>query len=454
MSFQIPDLRPTTAATTSQNSAPTVAALSTASCHRSCCEVCSQNSARYACPRCRALYCSVACYRQHNGDGACTESFYQNRVGQVLRLEVKEKSDDMRGILNRVHRSQQHGVVDDLQHVSHVSTEGQLTREELLQLWSLLEKSEDNESELARVLSQQPPRLQAAVDRITLELGQSDTASLQEWILEPWYPWWRTELVSTYDIDECGDDEGDLLLDETTGERKEVTTLDEQILAVPRFDTLFRSKLMKPQLQYNIIDILYAVTGMLRQYHGAKNALEMPQDACAALVGGSAVLLQDARFESLDEVLMSCARRSEMPMESAGTTSGANDATPWTMLAQDVASLCQSHRWIARALFEACDVVKAAISTAKKAPAADANISDLRRIHKKLQFYLSWSMAYRDTIYCLHDRILDWIGECIPPSGHPNFELRLPNDASHRTCFGRRRTSGATMLEEVVSRVI
>ncbi|KAL7472071.1 hypothetical protein ACHAXS_012400 [Conticribra weissflogii] len=96
------------------------------------CQICSKNIARYTCPKCQTLYCSVACYRVHNGGAAfdsfgkqisesegigsiCTESFYKNRVLSEYK-SLKSGDDDakLHGILARLHRDINDGL-DDLQ---------------------------------------------------------------------------------------------------------------------------------------------------------------------------------------------------------------------------------------------------------------------------------------------------------------------------------------------------
>jgi hypothetical protein len=42
------------------------------------CGVCTQQLAKYTCPRCFARYCSAACYREHGR--RCTEGFFKEQV--------------------------------------------------------------------------------------------------------------------------------------------------------------------------------------------------------------------------------------------------------------------------------------------------------------------------------------------------------------------------------------
>ena len=68
------------------------------------CYVCTIRPGQYTCPRCHIPYCSIGCYQKHGvtspasdsdasstGSG-CIENFYEQRVTQILQLEVSERS--------------------------------------------------------------------------------------------------------------------------------------------------------------------------------------------------------------------------------------------------------------------------------------------------------------------------------------------------------------------------
>ncbi len=47
--------------------------------------MCEKSEAAYTCPRCRAPYCSVACYKRHSE--ACVASFHGDTLAGLLRGE-------------------------------------------------------------------------------------------------------------------------------------------------------------------------------------------------------------------------------------------------------------------------------------------------------------------------------------------------------------------------------
>jgi hypothetical protein len=71
---------------------------------------------------------------------------------------------------------------------------------------------------------------------------------------------------------------------------------------------------------------------------------------------------------------------------------------------QDVALICQNHRQVARALLEAQDVMKAAIAVTKK-ESDNGTAQTMRFQCKKLQFFLSWSLAHQEVVERLSNRI-------------------------------------------------
>jgi hypothetical protein len=234
--------------------------------------------------------------------------------------------------------------------------------------------------------------------------------------LEPWHPWWRIELAQQaagneeeYDCDSIATQE-----DNISTSKKSTKTLDEKILGVPSFELLMRPKngnLQSPPLHFNLIDILYSIVWTLRLYHGLDNASDVI--ACEAfdtMVRASSVLSASVDscfcFTNLAEVMVDCTRRSTT---FYGTPDTCECNTPWHVLSQDVALICQSYRTVARALFEGFDIVKAAVRVAKKESFLEGALSQMRKTRKKLEFYLSWHLSHKDAVMSLSTEIEEWI---------------------------------------------
>jgi hypothetical protein len=344
------------------------------------CGVCHRNEPRYACPHCEIQYCSVGCYKDHGT--VCTETFYKNRVEKVVQLQVKEKKEETHNILNRAYREQQ---------------ESSFSQDELYNLLQVLETGD--EQKLSEILSSS--HIQSAIDQ-SIEKGE-----LREWLLEPWHPWWRAELARTDNDNVDEDDEEDQ--EESPAEEVPIETLDERLLKVPSIESLRRPGGNElPQLDFNLVDILYSIAWTLRLYHGVMNAKEVAIPAAHTLAESSSVLSKDARYDCLEEVLATSVVSSS---ESFRNRKDCN--TPWDCLAQDVALICRNgRRQIGRALLEAIDVIKAAVNAAKRAKDAKG-ASELRKRRKKIEFYLSWSQdpSVALTLTDLSQDITQWIAD-------------------------------------------
>jgi hypothetical protein len=359
------------------------------------CAVCLQHQYRYHCPRCQLPYCSVECYRNHtttsNSSLDCTEGFYKNRVSSILQLEAKEQQEATRNILKRQYEEQE------------------LSEEDLYNVLLALEQHDDNPSELQSMLS---PSLRVAFEN-ALHSGQ-----LQELVLEQWHPWWRSELVT---IGESNDN--DVFNNDQT--------LDERLLRITPFHSLRKGT--RPNLLYNLIEVLYSIVWSLRLYHGSRNAITLAVEATRTL-SASTVLSEDARYTTLEEALIQCTAASTRLYPS-----GCN--TPWITLAQDVALLTKNSRQVVRALLEAMDLVKAAISALKK-ESEEGNkneVSNLRRVRKKLEFFLSWSREATELDESVGEEIHEWIDQWKNTDGDDG----LDNLALHNVGTSQQKRSPA-----------
>ena len=401
----------------------------------SLCAVCQINQYRYMCPNCHGPYCSVACYQQHGAN--CTERFYHTRVEQVLQREVQERRDETRAILKRVSQpleqpKQQQPqppftADDNVLRLHHAAAPPPiLSQEQLFTMLQLLEAG--NGPELEQFLHS-VPQLGQAIER-DIRTGQLSG----DWLLNPWYPWWQTELAPNHNSDEEEDSTDEEEENETIYPNNDqlqsnnpchLETLDERLLRVPSFSSLRRTP-APPQLKFHLVNVLYATVHTLRLFHGVTNATQpdVAGNAALTLAEASSVLSNNAQFETLAHVLTACCFHSS---PSSSGRDGATTCAPWYVVAQDVALLCrQGHRYVGRCLLEAIDIVKAGMQVTqqtsgndtKETPKASANDDtnqtdavSLRHVRKKLEFFLSWSQqdTVRANCESLADDIEQWI---------------------------------------------
>lgn len=381
------------------------------------CQVCQACESRYTCPRCQLPYCSVACYKQHNGDNnACTEAFYKDRVSTVLQYEAKEQSTSMQEILSRLNPSHAASEVYD-------DDENGVAEEDLFRLAEALDSGTMADEDMDRLLT---PEMRLAFERAV------KSGALNEMILVPWHPWWMPELVSSGE--------------ELPVKSSPSMTLDDRLLKVPVFQT-FRSGPL-PDLTYNVVDLLYSIALTLRLHHGVDNAISLCRDSCQTLIGSSAVLRDDALHASVAEALMACT--SSMP----ATQHESSTSTHWTVLAQDVISLCSLPRHVSHALMDAIDILKAASKSLKNEGSVE-DAARMRRIRKKLEYYLSWSREATLPTE-LENEIVLWIEEWkgLSEAESDTILLPKPNEqaaASRRSADMKDETSGVSPLMTEVS---
>jgi hypothetical protein len=235
-------------------------------------------------------------------------------------------------------------------------------------------------------------------------------------VVQSWSPWWRPEFSTLNEKNGpyAQEEEEYIRKNEysvwTSGSGK---NLDERILRIPPFGTLRKGPAAHSHLLlFNLVELIYGIAWMLRLYNGPINAFDSPVDATMTLIEASTVLgggggagydgngsgsSPRSSYTTLEQVLSDCTARSTRLYPSNGCN------TNWTILTEDVSLLVASHRTIGRSLLDAIDIVKAAITMLKKPTQLPANsgsneedkltaqVSQLRRIRKKLDFYLSFS---------------------------------------------------------------
>ena len=415
------------------------------------CSVCEQHFSRYRCPRCQAPYCSVECYRNHArpkeapnvGDSPCTEAFYKNRVSSILNLEAREQKRKTHELLNQQYQQ-------SISPQDHDYEETDLS-DQLYDMLQLLEERNDDKLSEEDIFAMMPPKLREEFQR-DLQEGK-----IQELLLERWHPWWKRQLVSSED---------------SPVPAASSKTLDERLLRVPKFTFVSRKPQSPRLLLFHTIDILYSFCWTVRLYHGMANILgkatkragndvddgTLAVDAAVSLLQNSSVLNTDSRYTSLEQVLLTCTAASTKVFPN-----GCN--AEWTVLLEDCASILASNRFVGRALLEVIDLFKAAIKTLKAKESStgengEDNISRLRQLKKKLEFFLSWSQhaksEFGDTV---KGEIMDWtrewksgeqLGDHTMASNVSITELELPEDSGGGRSVGVfTKQAAAPFMEEV-----
>jgi len=407
------------------------------------CLVCLENKARYTCPKCQMPFCSTECYRQHtnidsstttsgNHPPPCSEDFFKRKVFSLMQLESSEQQENSHRALNRYHH--QSSNEQNFQEYLNDDDNDTVNLYELQLQLDLLE-NENKElpyKELVKLLS---PSVRAMFEN-DLKTGKLQAES----ILNRWHPWWKRELVMI----RKESNDNDSVLNDSKGSQTEnddafSITLDERLLKIPDVERKGKSQPSKNEnndiLMCNLIDILYATCRTLRLYHGVENASrQAPVEAAINLISTSSVIGKDLRFHTTSQVLnyhyTSTASNNKSINQLGNETEKAtnrNDFDNWGVYMEDIASFITSPRMVGRALLEATDILKAAIKELKHNQTNSNNtkesnddgatkLKQIRRLRKKLQFYLSWAVRNQVAANLMRkgepkEEILAWIDE-------------------------------------------
>lgn len=397
------------------------------------CRVCTQHESRYTCPRCNTPYCGVACYKAHGE--ACTEQFFEQHVRSELQLMTNENKAASGGQQQQRQVAEMLERVRDFQQLHEQRLEeeddddaGERLAQRMLELALLDEQGELSldaltEQERARFLSE------VADGR----LGK---------FVALWSPWWlldeRTyrretsarrrslimEEVSTKE-EEMGPTSDEEVKDPTSLASAGAVMIqpehafpahiltDKEAKRVPRdwSEVLSGGRAPSPSLRFHLVEVLFAYALVMRAFNG--DYLQDVSDAAALLLHLSAVLRADARYESLEHVLLVCfekrmvaAEGAALEMGTLGSSSDGNGRDKNQVALHDVAKLLQCQVFVLDALRDAQALVEAykdelttgaqdadKQSTSKAArKERRAAVKRLSAVEKKLEFFLMWAV--------------------------------------------------------------
>jgi hypothetical protein len=347
------------------------------------CQICKSKSARYTCPKCLVDYCSVQCYKIHDGPGgACTEMFYREKVNQVSKLAVKDETNvaQVRDILTRAHYG------DEDSQSSHDS----LDDEDILELEKCIKKLDDAtlDDRNGDLLSLLPSHLLQKFEN-AVQNGEASN------LIHHWQPFWMPIYHSPHASNESSN-----ILD--YGSDVDGKTLDERILQIIPFHQLRKGKESGVPLQFNVCEVLYMTAWTLRFYRGISikgisDKVDIIETA-SFLVEHSQVLSVDARFTSIQEVLM----ESTMYSTRFFSTRTGSHALTSGMLVQDLLYISKHRRMVLKVLFSAIDIVKAAMKYVKMTK-DEGERRKLKLVVKKIEYLLSWSNSQWQTVDLIDD---------------------------------------------------
>jgi len=309
----------------------------------------------------------MKCYKVHSE--VCTESFYRRKVEDGLNFDRRDK-DEIEAVLKREHQ----------QIREQESSSIEFSEEDYVCLEDLVVRMENGESTGDEIIGSLPLKLKKE-----FELYLAGNAYKIDDI-KTWKPWWQSLLS---DVNAHG-----RVQNNSTGDEFEVSSrkfdLDEELLNMTDFVVFYPALKYRgyPNLQYNMIDILYAMASTLRLFNGdlcSDNDIII--DAAYSIFSLSTVLKSDRRWNGVFPVLDAC-KNTSLQESIRGET--------WisiSVLIDDIHLLIQNSRYIFRLLLECEAAFESAKKVLKKLKSPTKN-KDL--IHKytlaarKVRFYASW----------------------------------------------------------------
>ncbi len=379
----------------------------------SSCPICNDYEIRYTCPKCNTPFCSVECYRTH--DGSCTERFYQSKVNEICHLDVRDERNksQMKDILTRSHYCDDDDGNDNnsnnnsnsnsssnklFQKEDEEMRRGQeggqnkdtniLSEDELIELatyvLSMKDLNEhddinDNQNNTNKSAHHGNNDNNDNFDNIPQHLRMKFEQAVQRGdlshLISQWHPYWLP--------DHHDHQSSNMIIENVTNDSGE--TLDERILSIPQLvkptttttSSSPTSKHPVVKLQYNICEVLYHTVYVLRLYNGSCIATttnndqnDIILDSATLLYSQSNALSNNKKYLTINEVCMDCTlqrrggggnSKSQMNVHNVNGASSID----WKVLLNDLTYICQNKRLVLRVLFDAIDVLNAGIQTLK-----------------------------------------------------------------------------------------
>mmetsp|Transcript_18996 Transcript_18996/g.63620 ORF Transcript_18996/g.63620 Transcript_18996/m.63620 type:complete len:402 (+) Transcript_18996:30-1235(+) len=326
------------------------------------CSSCTQQFARYTCPKCLAQYCSLACYKVHNA--ACTEHFYGEQVGGALHGQRAGEGDarEMRAILERMRLRD---ATDPTDPADPGAADSDASDEGDERLQALLRRAEGGDISLEDLTQEERAHFEQLMANGTLSR-----------LLEAEEPWWAC--VDPASLRRRAD--GQFV---SAAPRAPAASG-----AVPPFSAL--AKRAPPAIfRWVVMDLLLAYVYVTRLF--VCDMASDPADAASCLLQVSASLgvRGHAAFPSAAAAVASYAERCAHAhtQTSPGFVAGA---------AADACTVAEQPGFLSLALHDLCSSLEAGLAHAAKALRAAGGkerLGDLKRAGLKARFVLSWACS-------------------------------------------------------------
>ncbi|XP_029647272.1 zinc finger HIT domain-containing protein 2 [Octopus sinensis] len=237
------------------------------------CVFCLLNVSKYTCPRCKAVYCSVSCYRSEK-HLQCSESFYKNCVTEgLVDLAVSQSErEKMIEILKKASEADDDDYEDSDE--EGCSLADRLTGLDLDKdtdkIWDVLTKQE--KEEFQKLLRDE-------------QLGG---------LIEFWSPWWsHKETSKVEDLD---------------ADMKPDKAFPQLYKDIPHISQILKNSKPSSDLRFTVISTVYSYAYICRLHNG--DHLNTPLDCANEVLLLCDVLDTTQNYSSTTEALHACLNKS------------------------------------------------------------------------------------------------------------------------------------------------
>ncbi|XP_056636801.1 zinc finger HIT domain-containing protein 2 [Diorhabda sublineata] len=258
------------------------------------CKICDNAFAKYSCPKCNILYCSLDCY-QSNSHLECSETFYKANILEELNLNKNdsESKEKMLQILKRFHEGNQ--ILSDGDE-SSTDCSG-ITFEDILNLESFSPDeldSDDNEEELLDIGERLAGINLDDAEKVWEKLTETERQDFVSFLksedianlIPSWQPWWLYHSKKV----------------EVVEESEEYKNNCPKLCDIKDFSAL-TSKTPAVCIKYNLINILTAYAFTVRYFNGEH--FDFPKESVSCMVTISLTLKRDQKFEDFETAVKS-----------------------------------------------------------------------------------------------------------------------------------------------------
>uniref|UniRef100_A0A1L8DCQ2 Putative hit zinc finger family protein n=1 Tax=Nyssomyia neivai TaxID=330878 RepID=A0A1L8DCQ2_9DIPT len=240
------------------------------------CQLCSKDKAKYSCPRCNILYCSVPCYKSKE-HLQCSENFYRKCIEDELAASATSKNDATKKMHDILKRMQDFDGNENIEELFEPPLDGSSGESDLdsdddtpaADLASRLNGVDINDPE--SVWSKLTPQEQREFEAL---VNAGDVSS----IVPLYTPWWMHEKK--------------LIQDATSSEEPH----HPEILSDIRNFRDISNKSPAPCVQYNLTNILAAYCFAVRYFNG--DFINLAREFSSLLVNISGNIKSNSNYDS------------------------------------------------------------------------------------------------------------------------------------------------------------